>query len=371
MKSLPVRPTTPRATYRIEFGDSEKALVRRLKNLRLLSPVVMVVTSASVRKARHVGALVKQLKGANSNVFVNPLPDGESQKNAAMLMKLYRAALKAGMDRKSLVIAMGGGVVTDLAGYFAATYMRGISYVSLPTTLLGMVDAAIGGKTGVDLLEGKNLIGAFWQPRLVWINLNYLKTLPKREWHTGFAEVIKYGIIKDRAFFEWLTARIKRKPDIRSWSKSDVLKAIHRSAQIKAGVVSADVRDTPLKGKREILNFGHTIGHALEAATDYRKLSHGQAISIGMVAAGKLALRLGVWEEDAQLQLLSLLQAVGLPTRMPASVRWPRFWSALQSDKKHVSGRLRFVLPIRIGRVEVKSGIPLALVKTVVNDMRS
>jgi 3-dehydroquinate synthase len=233
-----------------------------------------------------------------------------------------------------------------------------------------MVDASIGGKTGVDLPEGKNLAGAFWQPKLVWIDVNFLKTLPSREMKIGMAEVIKYGVIKDKSFFRWLERNIIKIPQFERWPVKDVIKAIHRSVAIKVKVVSGDERETPLGGGREILNFGHTAGHALEAAFGYEKLSHGEAISIGMNFAGRIALRRRKWDMVLHMQLLRVLDAVGLPTKFPKlNERQSRiFWQSLQKDKKHIGGKLRFVLPEQMGQVEVVSGIPVAAVRAAIKE---
>jgi 3-dehydroquinate synthase len=286
--------------------------------------------------------------------------------------KLYSACVNARLDRASTIIGIGGGVVTDMAGFLAATYMRGISFVSIPTTLLGMVDAAIGGKTGVDLAEGKNLVGAFWQPKLVWIDPSILKTLPEKEWRTGFAEIIKYGVIGSAPFFNWLAAQIKKNRNVTRWAPRDIERAIAVSAQMKARVVSGDERETPLGGGREILNFGHTTGHALEAALGFTGLTHGQAISIGMAAAGRVAIDLNLgWQALDHDRMVKLLRAYGLPTAFPrlSAAQNKKFWAAIAADKKNIGGGLRFVLPIRLGRVIVQSGIPPALLEDSLREL--
>lgn len=363
----PIRVHLKERSYDICFGAMDKQFALRLKKTLGHMSGVLIVSSEAVAKAGHVRRLEKHLSRHGLAGQTVVLPNGERHKNLGTVAELYRAGFEAGLDRRSVVIALGGGVITDLAGFFAATYMRGISFVSIPSTLLGMVDAAIGGKTGVDVPEGKNLVGSFWQPRLVWLDPDILRTLPMREWRTGFAEVIKYGVIKSRPFFEWLETRVRRKPEVSAWPQADIAKMIETSARIKALVVSGDEREKPLKGGREILNFGHTAGHALEAAAGFSSVSHGEAISIGMAMAGRLALARGLWSVNEQLQLLSLLEAVGLPIHFPKLSKSQRkmFWSALQKDKKHVFGRLRFVLPRRIGSVAVQSGISLSLVNRV------
>jgi 3-dehydroquinate synthase len=324
-----------------------------------------VVTSNAVSAAGHSGRLEDALCAYRVPVSIETIPDGEAHKTIGSLANLYRRAARAGVDRRSVIIGLGGGVITDMAGFLAATYMRGIDFVAAPTTLLGMVDASIGGKTGVDLPEGKNLVGSFWQPRLVWIDLDVLKTLPQREWITGFAEIIKYGVILDREFFSWLEKKIQSESDPRRWMRSELEHAVTLSARMKATVVSADERETPLKGGREVLNFGHTAGHALEAAAGYRRLSHGQAISVGMAIAGQISVLHGLWSQREQLRMLALLRSFGLPINAPRLSASQRslFWDALRRDKKNVAGDLRFVLPLRIGRVQVKGGVPIESVR--------
>lgn len=362
----PIRVGLKDRSYDIAFGPLGPGFISALKKAGLSSSQnVLIVTSRSLQKNGHLAKLVRTLRAGGFHGDSIVLPNGESVKNLNTLQVLLSAGAQAGLDRKSFVVALGGGVITDLAGFFAASYMRGISYVSLPTTLLGMVDASIGGKTGVDLPEGKNLAGAFWQPRLVWIDPGLLKTLPSREFRTGFAEVVKYGVIKDADFFSWLEKTFARKQNPVDWSSADILKALYRSAQLKAQVVGGDERETPLGGGREILNFGHTGGHALEAAYNYRGLSHGEAISIGMNLAGRIAIAQKKWSLASHWRMLSLLKTAGLPTECPRMDKKQKkvFWSALAKDKKHVGGYLRFVLPIRMGKVIVKSGIPIDLVR--------
>lgn len=358
MKPITVKTSGP--AYRIEFGSSFDVLARRVGSLFPRPSRYLIVTSRSVARLRYAADLSGALRKTGVRCDVAAIPDGESAKNVGTLQDLFRRALALGLDRRSVVVAFGGGVVTDLAGFFAATFMRGVSYVSIPTTLLGMVDAAIGGKTAVDLPSGKNLMGAFWHPRLVWIDVAVLKSLPEREWKTGLAEVIKYGVIREKRLFVSLEKGIRKRADIRRWPTADLMSVIWTCARSKASVVSADERESPLKGGREILNFGHTAGHALEAATGYRRFTHGEAVAIGMAVAGRIALGRGLWSESEQLRLLTLLEAAGLPIRIPRLNKAERthFWRAIKSDKKNVGGRLRFVLPVRLGSVHVLSGIP-------------
>ncbi len=366
MKKIHVRLKS--RSYPIVIGSLSSAFLSELKRVVSWPPSkIFVVSSPRIQKAGALKRVTSILKRSGVSLHTALIPDGETKKNLGTVQELFKEAFIAKLDRRSLVVVIGGGVLTDMAGLFAATYMRGIAYASVPTTMLGMVDAAIGGKTAVDLPEGKNLLGAFWQPKLVWNDASLLKTLPAREWRTGLAEVVKYGVIWDAPFFAWLEKKVRRSANPQHWSASDLDRILSISAAAKAAIVSADENEKPLAGGREILNFGHTIGHALEAATGYRSLTHGEAISIGMVAAGRLALRKKLWSEDAQLRLSTLLEALGLPIAFPRLTARQRslFWSALQHDKKHVGGLLRFVLPVRLGRVVVQSGLPVSLVRSV------
>lgn len=366
-----IRVALKERSYSILFGTISSGFGSAVRSLGFSRGArAFLVTTKAVQRAGHASKVKATLQKGGFRVETAVLPNGESHKNLDTLKTLFKEGLAAGLDRKSLVVAVGGGVVTDLAGFFAATYMRGIAYISVPTTLLAMVDASIGGKTGVDLLDGKNLVGAFWQPKFVWIDVALLNTLPAREMQTGMAEVIKYGVIKDKSFFRWLEQKINRNSHFEQWPINDVFKAIYRSAAIKARVVSGDEREAPLAGGREILNFGHTAGHALEAAFGYKKLSHGEAISIGMNFAGRIALRRRKWDIILHSQLLRVLSAVGLPTKFPRlNAKQERiFWESLQKDKKHIGGKLRFVLPEDLGRVEVVSGIPVSVVRAAVKE---
>lgn len=365
MKSIPVK--LGDRSYRICIGALKTGFKAELTKALPSVESVFIVTTQAVEKAGHLKLLRQSLPSGLNIVGVSVLPNGERIKDLKTIEQLQRQAVRAGLNRRSAIVALGGGVITDLAGFLAATYMRGISFVSVPTTLLAMVDASIGGKTGVDLPEGKNLVGAFWQPKLVWLDPLFLKTLPPRQWRTGLAEVIKYGVILDPTFFTWLEKQMGVESNPWKWTSAAVEKILSVSATCKARVVSADERETPLKGGREILNYGHTIGHALEAATGYTKLTHGEAISIGMVAAGRLALSRKLFSEAEQTRQTLLFMAAGLPVDAPklSSSQTKVFWSALLGDKKNVGGSLRFVLPEKMGRMQVISGIQQHEVRAV------
>lgn len=273
------------------------------------------------------------------------IKSGEESKSQEWLFRLYNDAIESGLDRQSIIIALGGGVVGDLAGYVAASFMRGIRYVQVPTTLLAMVDSAVGGKTGINLPQGKNLIGAFHQPSLVICDLSTLKSLPAREFRAGLAEVIKYGIIYDRRLFDFCDEHMTEILD----ADENVLEhVVGRSCQIKAEVVRQDETES---GLRAILNFGHTLGHAIEAVAGYGTYLHGEAISIGMVFAARMSVKLSGLSKENCGKIERLLAKAGLPVRAP-DVDWSALRRAMNVDKKTASGIPRFVLARDIGNVD-------------------
>ncbi|MFG0319577.1 MAG: 3-dehydroquinate synthase [Planctomycetota bacterium JB042] len=300
----------------------------------------VVVTDEHV-DAHHGAALREHL--SPSAVLV--LPPGEEGKTFRNAERLLDRLVEHGLDRRGVVVAFGGGVVTDLAGFAAAIHLRGVRSVLMPTSLLAMVDASIGGKTGVDTPRGKNLVGAFWPPRLVLSDPELLATLPRREWIGGLAEVVKTALIADAPLFEELEA-----------ASVDALRAdpraaagtVARCARAKAALCSRDERDD---GERQLLNLGHTIGHALEAATGYRSLAHGEAVAVGLVAEARLAERLGLAADGLAARIAALCRRLELPVRGPA-VEIAHVRSFLRSDKKREGRALRFALPVAVGRVE-------------------
>lgn len=288
------------------------------------------------------------IKNAGLDVHVITIPDGEEYKELLWAYYLYGELLKIRFDRKSAVIALGGGVIGDIAGFVASTYMRGVSFVQVPTTLLAQVDSSVGGKTGVNHPLGKNMIGTFHQPRLVWADVSTLKTLPKREFLSGMAEVIKYGVIWDEDLFRYLEVN---RDSVLCLERSALEHIIKRSCEIKAEVVSRDEREG---GMRAILNYGHTIGHALETATGYTTFLHGEAVGIGMHLEAKLSLSLGLIDKEEALRIRSLIESYGLPSEIPSSIDTERMLSSMKLDKKAVSGELRFILPQKIGSVVIR-----------------
>ena len=291
--------------------------------------------------------VAKGLQDSNVQTDLVVLPSGESTKSISVAEQLWKKCLEIGVNRKSIIVAVGGGVIGDLAGFIAATYARGIRFMQIPTTLLAQVDSSVGGKVGINLTAAKNMVGAFWQPATVLIDTATLDTLPAREYRAGLAEVVKYGVILDEEFFEYL----ERSQSAINQRKSAVLiDIIERSCQLKAKIVSEDEREE--SGLRAVLNYGHTFAHALETVTGYRALLHGEAVSIGMLCASRLAERLGRFDRQSTERQATLLQNLGLPITVP-SVDHEQVLRAFRSDKKSEGNNLRFVLPSRIGEVKL------------------
>jgi 3-dehydroquinate synthase len=290
------------------------------------------------------------------------VPAGETAKSLKTVQACYDQLAAQRLERKSFIVALGGGVVGDLAGFVAATYLRGIAFVQVPTTLLAQVDSSVGGKVGVNLRAGKNLVGAFYQPRLVLCDLDALATLPQREYRAGLAEVIKYGIIYDAALFRRLERSL---PDLLNKEPKTLAAVVARCCEIKAEVVRQDETEG---GVRAILNFGHTIGHALEAISHYGKYLHGEAISIGQVAAAELSARtLGLAPGDVE-RITDLLRRAGLPTGLKLGpAQQEKVFTAMQLDKKVSGGEVKFVLARRIGQSEFGQKVPAALLREVIN----
>ncbi|MGL5875525.1 MAG: 3-dehydroquinate synthase [Xenococcaceae cyanobacterium] len=306
--------------------------------------------------------VINSLQDAGFNVITHLIPAGETHKTLQSIEQIYDAALENYLERSSTMIALGGGVVGDMTGFAAATWLRGINFIQVPTSLLAMVDASIGGKTGVNHPKGKNLIGAFYQPKLVFIDPVILKTLPEREFRAGMAEVIKYGIIWDAELFTLLEKA--ERLDKLEYLSADLLQAIvTRSAQAKVDVVSQDEKEA---GLRAILNYGHTIGHAVESLTGYSEINHGEAVAIGMVAAGQLALELGMWSETEALRQQALIEKAGLPVKIPTRLSADAIIETLKSDKKVKSGIVRFILPEAIGKAIISDRVSGELITKVV-----
>ncbi len=323
---------------------------------RLRGSTAFVVADEHVRP--HAAAASEALAAAGFRTSTEILPSGEAQKALGVASRLYDRLAEMQADRKTAVVAVGGGVIGDLAGFVAATYNRGLPLLMVPTTLLAMVDSSVGGKVAVNHPRAKNLIGAFHQPAGVWIDTAALDTLPEREYKSGLAEVVKYGVILDADFFAWLEAKqaavLRRDPEA-------VRYVVTRCCRLKADVVEKDEREET--GLRAVLNYGHTFGHAFEAAGGYGAWLHGEAVAAGMVCASRLAERRGLVGPEVTARQVRLLEAFGLPT---APQSWPAdaLLAAMRIDKKAEAGRLRFVLPRRLGEVALYE-VPEEDVRTI------
>ena len=332
--------------YPILFGDAMLGTPGLLD--RFVGSQALVVTNAVVG-----GLYLDRLRHslAAAQVDVVRIGDGESHKTLATYASILDALIAKRHNRTTTVVALGGGVVGDVAGFAAATYQRGVGLVQIPTTLLAQVDSSVGGKTAVNHATGKNLIGAFYQPRAVVADVGVLASLPMREYRAGLAEVVKYGVIADAAFFGWLESRMG---DLLRRDSAGLVHVVRRCCEIKAEVVAGDERE---QGRRAILNFGHTFGHAIEAVTGYDRYLHGEAVAIGMAMAMNLSARLGLCSDDHAARVHALIERAGLPTRASA-LRAAPILDAMGMDKKVVDGRIRLIVCDGIGRVSVTAEAP-------------
>ncbi|MFN9369507.1 MAG: 3-dehydroquinate synthase [Planctomycetia bacterium] len=348
----------PDRSYDIVVGHGVLAGIGPAIRSAAASRAVLIADAAVLET--HAARAVESLKSAGIAVETIPVPSGEASKCLSQAGLLWDAFARLAVDRRTHVVAVGGGVVGDLAGFVAATFARGLACWQVPTTVIAQVDSGIGGKTGVNLPSGKNLVGAFWQPRGVFADIDTLATLPDREFASGFAEVVKYGMILDAEFFEWLEAHASR---IMAREPALLARAVERSAALKAFVVERDELETT--GLRAVLNYGHTFAHALETAAGYGSLLHGEAVAIGMARAARLAVLLRRVPRSLIDRQDSLLTEFSLPTAVPAGgiATADTLLDIMRRDKKSVAGSLRFVLPDRLGHVELVEGIPADLVR--------
>ena len=332
----------------------KSAEICRLKR----SAIVMALLSMNKCLLFYGDAFMDMLHSAGIAAERITFPGGEAHKTLQTIGNLAGHLARLGFDRKDALIGFGGGVTGDLTGFLASAYMRGIPFVQVPTTLLAQVDSSVGGKTGVDIPEGKNLVGAFYQPQAVYIDIALLKTLPPEELLGGLAEVIKYGVIRDAGFFHFLS---DNRQNILQLDKELITQTVHTCCRIKAEVVSLDEREG---GLRRILNYGHTIGHAVEGASDFA-IIHGLAVSIGMVAAARLAVLAGLLAAETAEKITAVLKAYGLPVEIPKDLDRSRIKTYLLSDKKTVQGRVHYVLPTDLGKACVVADIDDRLVEEV------
>lgn len=367
MKTISVN--LPTDSYQIIIAsDSLSKLGATMSDRKLkLGSKVLIVSNQEIFQL-HGDRVQKSLEKAGFEVFVHIIPAGEAYKNLESIEAIYQVALDRHLERSSTMVALGGGVIGDMTGFAAATWLRGINFVQVPTSLLAMVDASIGGKTGVNHPKGKNLIGAFYQPKLVFIDPLVLKTLPEREFRAGMAEVIKYGIIWDKKLFS-LLEEAERLDKLEYLSEELLQTIVTRSAQAKVDVVSQDEKEA---GLRAILNYGHTIGHAVESLTHYEKINHGEAVAIGMAVAGKIAVELDFpekkkWTNEQLIRQNNLIKKTGLTTEVPidSQLNVEAILETLKSDKKVAAGIVRFVLPTKIGKSIVSDRVDAELIRKV------
>jgi 3-dehydroquinate synthase len=333
-------------SYQIEIGTGILAEAGRFLRARSNTAHIVLITDEHVADT-HATRVAQSLNAVGTKVNLLSFRPGETTKSVAAAEQLWQKMLEIGADRKTVVVAVGGGVVGDLAGFVAATYARGLPLVQVPTTLLAQVDSSVGGKVGVNLPEAKNMVGAFWQPLGVLVDTAALATLPAREYRSGLAEVVKYGVILDADFFTFLEANVAGLVE----QHDDVLRhVIAHCCRLKADVVARDEREET--GQRAVLNYGHTFCHAFETLTGYGQMLHGEAVSIGMLCASRLAERLARVDAAFTRRQRDLLAALGLPCDVPP-LDADAVLAAMSRDKKSAHGKLRFVLPTRMGHVEL------------------
>ncbi|MBI4417872.1 MAG: 3-dehydroquinate synthase [Ignavibacteriales bacterium] len=350
-------------TIRVELGDRSYPVytgggilgsLANLLDFHGIPKQLVVITDRNVAH-RYLPPIQRHLVSSGYAVTPIVVPPGESQKSLSTAGRIYAQMLRARVGRGGAVLALGGGVIGDLAGFVAATYHRGIALVHVPTTLLSQVDSSIGGKTAVNHALGKNMIGAFHQPRVVISDIDVLQTLPAREVICGLGEIVKYGIILDEELFSWLESAV---PDVLALKKEALIRAQSRCVELKASLVSRDERET---GERVILNCGHTIGHALEAAGNYRLLKHGEAVLLGLVAESFLALQMNLLPQMSYDRISRLIAGIPLRQRFQKLKR-SVVLSMIGRDKKAVGRRNRFVLPVRIGQTRVVENVSASLI---------
>ncbi len=346
-------------SYPIVIAEKDFKILAENINQLCLGRDAFIITNARIYKL-YADNLRMRLGRAGIRSHFCKVKDSEVSKSIPEYIKTIKKISKIDTKKRLFLIALGGGVIGDLCGFIAATYKRGINYVQIPTTLLAQVDSGIGGKTGIDLPSGKNLVGAFFQPRLVYSNISLLRSLPSRQIKSGLAEVVKYGIILDQHLFRFLE---KNHQKLLRLDRKCLMHIINISSKIKASIVEIDEKET--KGLRTILNFGHTIGHALETATKYTNLSHGEAISIGMVSAAEIALNLGILDQKTFDRILALLICLKLP--VAANIADSKaIFDAFARDKKFIHGKIRMVIPTKIGHVIVTEDIPWPVIKHII-----
>lgn len=355
---IPIPSAAGEYTVEVGFGLLQEA---GLRTAPLVSGRRAVIVTDDGVGPYYLETVARSYRNAGFQVTTAVVPAGEETKSLRWVEYLHDVAIDAGLDRRCCFVALGGGVVGDLAGFAAATFMRGVPIIQIPTTLLAQIDASVGGKTAVNHPRGKNLIGSFHPPVLVVCDLDVLDTLPDREWKSGMAEAIKHGIMMDAAYFDWIQANL---PALSGRNRDHRLPLVVRSIEIKGQVVAEDERES---GWRAVLNLGHTIGHAIETCLNYRHWLHGEAVSVGLVAAARIAMRLGKLNARDVERIEQVLAGVGLPTRLPPQISPADVLAATRTDKKRMNDRQRWVLPVAIGQVVITEDVPPEIVAEVLD----
>ena len=350
-------------SYKIIIGYRVLSKLGAVLDKKGLGSEAVIITNPSIAR-RYAGTIKTSLKkrGIAATVFL--VPEGEGSKSVKTAFGLIERIARFSALKKPFIVALGGGVIGDLAGYVAAAYRRGVPYIQVPTTFLAQIDSAIGGKVGIDLPCGKNLVGAFYQPKLVFSDVACLSSLPVRQIRNGLAEAIKYGMIDDAGLFAFI------EKDFQKLLGADMDKLgqlVYRCSRIKARVVMADEKET--KGIRSILNFGHTIGHAIEASGKYRSYQHGEAIALGMKIAADISVQMGCLSSSHKERLNTLVAQVGLPTKLK-KISTAKILKAMRHDKKFLAGQNRFVLASRVGSVKLVTGVPRRVIEKAINNCR-
>ena len=351
------------SSYEISIGKGilDRTILLIAKNNKAARYVI--ITDSHVNRL-YGQAFLTAFAEAGLNASILEVPAGESSKNISTVMDIGGKLLAAGADRGTVLIALGGGVVGDLTGFIASIYMRSVPYIQVPTTLVGQVDSSIGGKTAVDLPQGKNLLGTFYQPRAVFTDLNFLDTLPENEFNNGLAEIIKYGIIEDEKMFKFLEENMDA---VKNRDSGHLLKIIETCCRIKKSIVEIDERE---QGLRRILNFGHTLGHALEAVSDFT-LSHGEGVALGMIAAARLSVKMHYLSEDESVRVEKVIAGAGLPVKIPTFFVSDSVIARLKMDKKKKDNVIHFVLIKKIGMPFVNSSVSEKLIGDVLGEMKT
>jgi 3-dehydroquinate synthase len=364
MRSLKVnldKKTLSSYEIRIGKGIIDRMVLLIAKNHK--AERYVIVTDSNVNRL-YGQAMLDAMTQAGMKTSLMEIPAGEFSKNMATVLDIAARLLDLGADRGTLLIALGGGVVGDLTGFVASVYMRSVPYLQIPTTLIGQVDSSIGGKTAVDLPQGKNLLGTFYQPRAVFADVNFLETLPEKEFQNGLAEIIKYGIIEDEKLFKLLEEDME---EVKGRDAAWLLKIIETCCRIKKSIVEIDERE---QGLRRILNFGHTLGHALEASSKYA-LSHGEGVALGMIAAAMLSVKMQYLSADDSLRIEHVIMRAGLPTRIDQVFKTDAVIGRLKSDKKKKDDVVHFILIKKIGMPFVSGSISERMISDVLEEMKA